>query len=159
MKKLAVLICGLVAIVLIYGVFTLTIKPDKPQDNPAENDVKKVIVMVYENKDTGADNDFSKYMDADLANTIVNKIAPYHDSAKSGAATIKENYTIQIKLLKQEMSAQEIKMTFQVLATFHYENAEDINSGYSEEVSVVYDCERELITDFHLMTIDAYSDT
>lgn len=159
MKKLAVLICSLVAIVLIYGVFALAIKPDKPQDNPAENDVKKVIVMVYENKDTGADNDFSKYMDADLANTIVDKIVPYHDFEKSGAATTKENYTIQIKLLKQEMSAQEIKMTFQVVATFHYENARDINSGYSEEVSVVYDCKKELITDFHFMTIDAHSDT
>lgn len=106
-------------------------------------DIKGAIVAVCHYEDLGEDTGFGKYMDTKLAQSLMDSIVPRRNIDKA-------YYGVKTKLLKKETSPRGIEMTYQVIRKFRYENA-DFDTTISEEVHIVYDCNRKLITDFRFL--------
>lgn len=113
------------------------------------DEMRTTVLQFCRYRDLGEDIYFGKNMDADFARSLAEELSPVHDLAKSGQ-TAKENYRIQVELKKKDISAQEIRMIFRVETNFRYASV-DYESGYSEEVRVIYDCGRKVITDFRFL--------
>ena len=106
-------------------------------------DIKSAIVAVCHYEDLGEDTGFGKYMDTQLAQSLMDSISPRRNIDKA-------YYGVKTKLLKKETSPRGIEMTYQVIRKFRYENA-DFDTTISEEVHIVYDYGRKLITDFRFL--------
>lgn len=106
-------------------------------------DIKSAVVAVCHYEDLGEDTGFGKYMDTRLAQSLMAGISPRRNIDKA-------YYGVKTKLLKKETSPRGIEMTYQVIRKFRYENA-DFDTTISEEVHIVYDCDRKLITDFRFL--------
>ena len=106
-------------------------------------DIKSAIVAVCHYEDLGEDTGFGKYMDTQLAQSLMDSISPRRNIDKA-------YYGVKTKLLKKETSPRGIEMTYQVIRKFRYENA-DFDTTISEEVHIVYDSGRKRITDFRFL--------
>lgn len=106
-------------------------------------DIKSAIVAVCHYEDLGEDTGFGKYMDTQLAQSLMDSISPRRNIDKA-------YYGVKTKLLKKETSPRGIEMTYQVIRKFRYKNA-DFDTTISEEVHIVYDSGRKRITDFRFL--------
>ncbi|BAE83178.1 hypothetical protein DSY1389 [Desulfitobacterium hafniense Y51] len=159
MKKFAIRALSFVAFItlgllLSVPVFAASVNTSK---DDMISTVEKAIALFYENKDMGANNDLSKIMDTDISSYLADK-ATTHQYATSLNQNDKENYSVQVKFLENEMSEDFLKLKFQVITTYNYAShytalgeRPDI-STVSEVVYVVYDRVKNLITDFYCPT-------
>lgn len=119
--------------------------------NLVEAKIEEAIVMFYENKDIGADNNYSKMMDSNIADYLDNKVST-QQYAMDLYGNNKENYVVTVKLLSKEEIGDQLNLTYQVISTYNYIHSRDIDTVVSEEVSIVYDYGKGTIIDFYSPT-------
>ncbi len=119
---------------------------DDKDDSPPNPDIESAVIQFYENIDTGAEYDLSGILDADLADHLADKVDAERLAREQNGFVI-DNYSIEAKLLEEKAVSDYTEFKYQVIRVYNYAG-NDFDTTVSEEVTVLYDRERELITDY-----------
>ena len=118
------------------------------EEHEVVSKVEEAIKLFYENKDLGYSNDLGKILDKPILLLLGNK-ANIQQYVSTLYKTSKENYSVEIILLENTKVDNQAHMKFQVITAFNYQNSHDVDTEVSEEVYVLYNYEKALITDFY----------
>jgi hypothetical protein len=144
MKKVltsALIVCCFVAFIISIA------SCEKRPKTQAEilKDIETVIELFYENKDLGAENDFSKTVDENTLERLAGRLAAYRDAIAPHKFS-KENYNLELVLVETSEFDKQIEYKFQIIATYNYERSPEIDITVSDEVAVLYDNGKDKIT-------------
>lgn len=122
----------------------------EPQQNDVyiQSSIESIIVLFYENKDMGANNDLGKMIDVDVSKYLADKV-DVERHVTNLYETGKENYAVQVRMLDKKAVSNQLQFTFQIITTYNYVNTKDFDTEISEEVIVTYDRDKALITDVY----------
>lgn len=118
------------------------------EDKEVMSQIREVIEMFYENKDLGYRNELNKLLDTPILSILEDK-ADTQQYVTKLYKTSKENYAVKAIALENTKVGKQAHMKFQVITTFNYQNAPDVETEVSEDVYVLYDYDKSLITDFY----------
>ena len=118
----------------------------------AENDIvavaKAAVELFYKNKDLGDANDLSDLLDPPIFSLLADK-ADAQQYVSNLYENAKQNYKIEIRLLENTKIGLQACLKFQVVTAFQYQKTPEIDTEVSEAVFVMYDYEKERITDIY----------
>ena len=106
--------------------------------------IEETIVRFYKNKDLAETNDYTVILDETVSTYLESIIR-----ATSSSRSDKENYSVELKILEKEKTKDELKLTYQVITTFNYVMSPDVPTTVSNEIQIVYNYNRGLITEFY----------
>ena len=106
--------------------------------------IEETIVGFYKNKDLAETNDYTVILDETVSTYLESIIR-----ATSSSRSDKENYSVELKILEKEKTKDELKLTYQVITTFNYVMSPDVPTTVSNEIQIVYNYNRGLITEFY----------
>lgn len=106
--------------------------------------IEETIVGFYKNKDLAETNDYTVILDETVSTYLESIIR-----ATSSSCSDKENYSVELKILEKEKTKDELKLTYQVITTFNYVMSPDVPTTVSNEIQIVYNYNRGLITEFY----------
>ncbi len=145
-------VIGIIAICISCIGATASASPTRSEDEIISS-VEQLIKTVYECKDLGN----SKASSLDSLNLLSKDISDYicakintNQYATQLNGTYKNNYKVETRLLDKEITANnKIKLQYQVIASFNYENC-DFDSEYSEVAEILYDLSKGKVEDFYV---------
>ncbi len=111
-------------------------------------DVADVIIKFYKNKDINANYDISSYVSTDVLGLLNDKIdtAKYVDELYNFE---RQDYTINIRLVKSKASGSVVQMDFAVETICKYSANQNSPSTIGEYVIILYDTSIDKIIDFY----------
>ncbi|HHY26960.1 MAG TPA: hypothetical protein GX523_09515, partial [Desulfitobacterium dehalogenans] len=72
-----------------------------------------------------------------------------HQNVTNLYKTYKDNYNVQVKLLENTRAENKATLKFQVITTYNLLDSPDVDTEVSDELYVLYDYDKKLITDFY----------
>ena len=109
---------------------------------------RATIELFYKYKDRGDTNDLSNILDPPILSLLADK-ADAQQYVSNLYENAKQNYNIEIILLENIKIDLQACMKFQVITTFQYQKTPEIDTEVSEVVYVMYDYDKERITDIY----------
>ncbi len=156
MKKFGIFVIAIVMVLSLANTGVIAVNTQDDSTPSAESheemllisDIKNMIVEFYENKDLGYQNDLSKKMDQPIKAYLDDK-ASTHQYVIELYGTQKENYKVNVDLLEKSCAGNTASFQFKVNLTYNLIGLSDTKTTVNEVVEVVYDINRNLITDFY----------